>query len=532
MRWIWWPFCLARRIWLHAVADDGAVRFNLRLLAILTALFSLPDLGQGFVLLSDASGDGPSYYGAYVAVLGLLELSGALLLAWRSPLGRRLIIVAAAGFYPEAALGLGFYERSLTTAVLFAAGVPANAWVLWFLTHRRVRAHVATWRQREARYAGQDGTALRARRPARDPGGPTRRPIRTRRWVLVAYIWTALVLIGVAIALVPPWRHQVMTGVLLVSGQVNVPAEPPSQTRCTSPQRRQGARSSRHIVVPYGRVVSGTLVSRALHGARRPYFIYLPPGYDQPRFRRERYPVVYLLHGAPGEAHDWVWGGKINVVADRLIAACRITPTIIMMPDGNGGLERDSQYVNRWNGKEDDATYIVRDVVSFVDRHFRTLPDPRSRAIMGNSEGGYGAVNLAVQHPDVFAIAVSLSGYFRADQREVAFGDNPFGHDRRNLRANSPILRVPLLPAATRHRLHILLYDGSNDDQYAPQTRAFVRVLARAGVPHFWESRPTEPLTIAYHTWIYWRDSARDALIRLSGLFAPDHRADRPGDGP
>lgn len=490
----------------------------------LTALFSLPDLGQGLAFLSGAPDIGERCYGAYVVMLGVLELVGAVLLARRSPVGRRLIIVAAVGFYPEAALGLGIYERGLIAVVLFVAGVPANAWVLWFLRHRRVRAHVAGWHdvsQSSPCPRGEVGLAGQRR-----AGLPYRRR-RTHLWRLLAGLGTTVVLIGVAIAAVPPWRHQVMTAALLASGQVGAPAEPPSQTRCTSVPARQGARSTRRIVVPHGHVVSGTLVSRALHGARRPYDVYLPPGYDQPRFRYERYPVLYLLHGAPGEAHDWVWGGKINVVADRLISACRIMPLIIMMPDGNGGLERDTQYVNRWNGQENDATYIVRDVVRFVDRHFRTLANPRFRAIMGNSEGGYGAVNLTVQYPAVFHMAVALTGYFRADPREVMFGDHPFGHDRRVLHANSPILRVSTLPAAVRQRLHILLYDGSNDDQYAPGTRAFVRVLARSGVPHYWDSRPTEPLSLAYHTWIYWRESARDALIRVSALFAAGRQASR-----
>ena len=138
-----WPFLLARDVWTSAVVDDEAVRANLRLLWILTALLSLPDLGQGLLLLHAAHGTS-RLYALYVSGLALLELGGAVLVGARRTLGRQLILLAAAGFYLEAALGLAGCERSLLSLAMFAACVPADAWVLWFLLHPRVRAYVAT----------------------------------------------------------------------------------------------------------------------------------------------------------------------------------------------------------------------------------------------------------------------------------------------------------------------------------------------------------------------------------------------------
>jgi enterochelin esterase-like enzyme len=337
-------------------------------------------------------------------------------------------------------------------------------------------------------------------------------------WRIALASVMAVIVALLVVALVPPWRDEALTTALLVTGQIGAPRDLRTVALCGYRRRGLGAWLARRIVVPRGRVVAGTIAGEALHGARRPYYAYLPPGYDLPVFRHRRYPVVYLLHGAPGTAHDWYWGGKINVVADRLIGDCLMVPMILVMPDGNGGLTRDSQYVNRWNGTENDETYIVRDVVGFVDRHYRTLRNPRFRAIMGLSEGGYGAANLTVRNPDVFGAAVAITGYLRADPREALFWDNPFDHDVWMMRANSPILRVATLPPAIRHRLHFYIYDGANDGAYAPKARAFVHQLARYGVPSYWDSRVTAPTGVLYHTWTYWRDSARDALIRLSAL--------------
>jgi hypothetical protein len=89
-----WPLRLIVTTWTSAVAGEAAVRFNLRLLTVLTAVFSVPDIAQGALTVAGAASSGGRLYGAYVLALGLLELGGALLLAVRRPRGRLLILAA------------------------------------------------------------------------------------------------------------------------------------------------------------------------------------------------------------------------------------------------------------------------------------------------------------------------------------------------------------------------------------------------------------------------------------------------------
>ncbi len=141
-----WPLVAAGRMWTHAVADERSIRFNVRLLTVLTAVFSVPDLAQGALALAHAPSVAARAFGAYMLTLALLEVAGATLLARRVPAGRHLIMIAAAGFYPEAALGLAGFDRAPLVVAIFVACAPAEAWVLWFLCHPRVRAYLATWR--------------------------------------------------------------------------------------------------------------------------------------------------------------------------------------------------------------------------------------------------------------------------------------------------------------------------------------------------------------------------------------------------
>jgi enterochelin esterase family protein len=101
---------------------------------------------------------------------------------------------------------------------------------------------------------------------------------------------------------------------------------------------------------------------------------------------------------------------------DMLIAAGTIRPMILVLPDCftyYGG----SQYINSSaTGKYDD--YLTREIVPFIDKNFRTIPDPRSRSVMGISSGGYGSLIMGIRHADLFGLVCSHAGdaYFEYSQ--------------------------------------------------------------------------------------------------------------------
>ena len=136
--------------------------------------------------------------------------------------------------------------------------------------------------------------------------------------------------------------------------------------------------------------------------------VYLPPGCGSGR----RYPVLYFLHGFGSDdlksANVSPWQENLFERFDRLLASGRAKPCLLVVVDGFtrwGG----SQYLNSTaTGRYED--FAAREVVSFIDDKFPTLPDSRRRAVMGKSSGGFGALWLASRHPDVFGHAASHSG--------------------------------------------------------------------------------------------------------------------------
>ena len=165
-----------------------------------------------------------------------------------------------------------------------------------------------------------------------------------------------------------------------------------------------------------GTVVFETFSSRLLKNnplkdpAERLTPVYLPPGYGAEPQRR--YPALYLLSGFTGSGpmllNRQAWEETLPEKLDRLIGAGKAAEMIVVMPDcftRYGG----SKYVNSSaTGRYED--YVVREIVPWADRLWRTIPKAEARAVMGKSSGGYGAFRLGVRHPDVFGHLACHSG--------------------------------------------------------------------------------------------------------------------------
>ena len=133
--------------------------------------------------------------------------------------------------------------------------------------------------------------------------------------------------------------------------------------------------------------------------AERTIMVYLPPAYDT---STKRYPVVYFLPGFGNRSMD-VSSEDIN----KLIQADAIQEMIIVVVPGDNQLG-GSFYVNSpVTGNWED--FVVQEVVGYVDNHYRTIARVESRGISGHSMGGFGSLNIAMLHPDVFGTVYSLS---------------------------------------------------------------------------------------------------------------------------
>ena len=159
-----------------------------------------------------------------------------------------------------------------------------------------------------------------------------------------------------------------------------------------------------NILPVFGTVQNITFFSQSLN-AERNVQIYLPEGYDRTN-TTERYPVVYFLHGAGGNQTDYSF--IINIL-DQLIQQRKIEKVIVVKPDGSVPPYWGSYYTNSdLYGRFED--YIVYDLVNYIDSTYNTINSRNKRSIMGHSMGAYGAMKLALKHPDIFGAVATHSG--------------------------------------------------------------------------------------------------------------------------
>lgn len=179
---------------------------------------------------------------------------------------------------------------------------------------------------------------------------------------------------------------------------------------------------------------------------------WTPPQYDEPAYRNQKFPVIELLHGVPGSPQTWVEGGGIPGELDRMMEAGLMKPAIVVMPVIDpGGIDTDcSDTPTRKN-----ATWMAEDVPQLIERQFRALPEARAWGLVGFSTGGYCAVKLPMQYPNVFGTGVALDP-------DPLGGDPKVLTDPELRQENSPLWLARKRPAVS------LMLATSAEDRFSP----------------------------------------------------------------
>jgi len=155
-----------------------------------------------------------------------------------------------------------------------------------------------------------------------------------------------------------------------------------------------------HIKV-HGPALEGNLEGDAVD---RDVIVFLPPSYAKQKSRR--YPVVYALHGYSIGAEQWTHEIHVPQTIEGAFAQ-GAKEMIVVLPDSktvhNGSMYSSSVTTG------DFETFIARDLVAYIDAHYRTMPNRTSRGLVGHSMGGYGATRIGMKHADVFGSLYIMS---------------------------------------------------------------------------------------------------------------------------
>jgi len=271
--------------------------------------------------------------------------------------------------------------------------------------------------------------------------------------------------------------------------------------------------------------------------------ILLPVSYDDGTGKT--YPVLYLFDGTSGRASDWeVTGDAENTTAPYDV--------ITVMPecgfDGDGGFWF-TDWVDKTtsHGPSQFESYLIDQLVPWVDDNLRTIPTRAGRAVAGLSQGGYGSAEMAARHPDMFTVMASFSGAPEIDRdpdvivgatgviEAIAVGDdgvppgsifgsratdeiNWQGHDPSTLMNNlrgmgiylwtglgAPGPYDPTPPNPGAMGIEYLVHQS---------TQYFHQHLVEAGISHFYDD-----YTNGTHSWGYWARDLREFMQPMMAAF-------------
>ena len=150
-----------------------------------------------------------------------------------------------------------------------------------------------------------------------------------------------------------------------------------------------------------------------------------PAGYEN---GKGKFPVLYLLHGSGGDEDAWVTQGRATQILDNLIAEGKAKPMIVVMPNGNPG-QAAARTLNipekpfDWRDPAHRDSYVkslCTEIVPFIEKNFRAIAKPSSRAIAGLSMGGGHTISASILYPEMFDYICPLSAAGSATPEQIA----------------------------------------------------------------------------------------------------------------
>ena len=222
-------------------------------------------------------------------------------------------------------------------------------------------------------------------------------------------------------------------------------------------------------------------------GAEQTATVLLPVMYAQ---SNRRYPVLYMLHGGGQDHTAFATRSWFRALASREMIV--VTPKV-----------GDSWYVNSAaDPKAKYEDFVIKDLVEFVDRRYRTVASRESRAVAGVSMGAWGAMLLGLKHPQLFGTIGALSAPFGISRQDpnmdmTSRTQQRFGApETAERRERDPGTLANTIPLESVPMLYLVC---GNQDLFVADNRGFVQRLTARKIPY--EYRELSPFG---HSWDLW----------------------------
>ncbi|MFN8346921.1 MAG: alpha/beta hydrolase-fold protein [Spirosomataceae bacterium] len=237
--------------------------------------------------------------------------------------------------------------------------------------------------------------------------------------------------------------------------------------------------------VPHGKIEKVYYTSSALEGTARRLHVYLPPNYDQIS-KKEKLPVLYLLHGGGDNDASWTTVGRANLILDNLYAEGKLKPMIVVMPAGHTPIQ--GFFMGAGDQQDPFCRDMIQDVIPFVEKTYPVSNKREHRAIAGLSMGGIQTINLALWHPDLFSQVFPMStGYFPNTITEIK---EKYGDVMRNKTINT--------------FKDFRIYMGGEADIAYQNNLNMMKMFDEFGIKYTYENGG------GAHTFLAWRKNLRD----------------------